>query len=416
MQNNVTFINDNFSKITNTLLVLIKISFAYFCHMNTQNILILSLGTNQGDKKSNIQNAINLIHKEVGTVIKTSSIYEFPAWGFESEPFYNCAILIHSMMNEQLAIEKILNIEKSLGRVRTQSEGYAARIIDIDIIAFNEQVINEPNLIVPHPLMQDRLFVLSPMLDLNTDWIHPIFKKSIKQLVENCSDTCSFKIVDELEPLLKNHPLKRLNFIAIEGNIGAGKTTLTHRISEDFNAKSIFEGFADNPFLPKFYQDASRYAFPLEMSFLADRYSQLSDDLAQFDLFKEFIIADYYIFKSLIFAQITLEEDEFRLYQQVFDIMYKETQKPDLYVFLYQNTDRLLENIHKRGRSYENDISGQYLDNVTQGYFNYIKTLPNEKVLIIDISNLDFVTNQEDYIHILNTIDDKLQKNNVLQM
>ena len=372
--------------------------------------MILSLGTNQGDKKNNIQNAIKLINSEVGTVIRISSIYEFPAWGFESESFFNCAILIHSMLNEQTIIEKTLAIEKQLGRVRQEQKGYTARIIDIDIISFNEQIVQEDNLIVPHPLMQDRLFVLQPMLDLKTDWKHPILKKTIAQLIENCVDHSVFTKVGELTPPLNTHTLRQLNFVAIEGNIGAGKTTLTNRISEDFNAKAIFEGFADNPFLPKFYQDASRYAFPLEMSFLADRYSQLSDDLAQFDLFKEFIIADYYIFKSLIFAQITLEEDEFRLYQQVFDIMYKETPKPDLYVFLYQNTERLLENIHKRGRSYESDISEQYLDSVTQGYFNYIKTLPSEKVLIIDISNLDFVTNQKDYLFILDKIEEKLQK------
>ena len=372
--------------------------------------MILSLGTNQGDKKNNIQNAIKLINSEVGTVIRISSIYELPAWGFESESFFNCAILIHSMLNEQTIIEKTLAIEKQLGRVRQEQKGYTARIIDIDIISFNEQIVQEDNLIVPHPLMQDRLFVLQPMLDLKTDWKHPILKKTIAQLIENCVDHSVFTKVGELTPPLNTHTLRQLNFVAIEGNIGAGKTTLTNRISEDFNAKAIFEGFADNPFLPKFYQDASRYAFPLEMSFLADRYSQLSDDLAQFDLFKEFIIADYYIFKSLIFAQITLEEDEFRLYQQVFDIMYKETPKPDLYVFLYQNTERLLENIHKRGRSYESDISEQYLDSVTQGYFNYIKTLPSEKVLIIDISNLDFVTNQKDYLFILDKIEEKLQK------
>ena len=409
--------------------------------------MILSLGTNQGDKKNNIQNAIKLINSEVGTVIRISSIYEFPAWGFESKSFFNCAILIHSMLNEQTIIEKTLAIEKQLGRVRQEQKGYTARIIDIDIISFNEQIVQEDNLIVPHPLMQDRLFVLQPMLDLKTDWKHPILKKTIAQLIENCVDHSVFTKVGELTPPLNTHTLRQLNFVAIEGNIGAGKTTLTNRISEDFNAKAIFEGFADNPFLPKFYQDASRYAFPLEMSFLADRYSQLSDDLAQFDLFKEFIIADYYIFKSLIFAQITLEEDEifvsdgakcdlfkefiiadyyifkslifaqitleedeFRLYQQVFDIMYKETPKPDLYVFLYQNTERLLENIHKRGRSYESDISEQYLDSVTQGYFNYIKTLPSEKVLIIDISNLDFVTNQKDYLFILDKIEEKLQK------
>jgi len=376
--------------------------------MNTQNTLVLSLGTNQGDKKANLNKAIELINNEIGTVITVSPIYEFPAWGFESEPFFNCAISIHTMLDAQQTITKILETEQKLGRIRTDQVGYAARIIDIDIIACNEEIINETNLIIPHPLMQERRFVLQPMNDLQLDWVHPVFKKTTKQLLVECSDDTTFKKVDTLTSKLHHHPLKQLNFVAIEGNIGAGKTTLTHRISEDFNAKSIFEGFADNPFLPKFYQDATRYAFPLEMSFLADRYSQLSDDLAQFDLFKEFIIADYYIFKSLIFAQITLEEDEFRLYQQVFDIMYKETPKPDLYVFLYQNTERLLENIQKRGRSYENDISGQYLDNVTQGYFNFIKTIPSEKVLVIDISDLDFVANQADYIQILDLIAAKL--------
>ncbi|WP_158961466.1 2-amino-4-hydroxy-6-hydroxymethyldihydropteridine diphosphokinase [Myroides fluvii] len=376
--------------------------------MNTQNTLVLSLGTNQGDKKANLNKAINLIHNEVGTVITASPIYEFPAWGFESEPFFNCALVIHTLLDAQTALVKILETEKKLGRIRQEQVGYAARIIDIDIIAFNEEIINEPNLVVPHPLMQDRLFVLQPMVDLQLDWIHPVFKKNCIQLIHDCTDQTTFKKVDVLPVELQSHPLRKLNFVAIEGNIGAGKTTLTNRIAEDFNAKSIFEGFADNPFLPKFYQDASRYAFPLEMSFLADRYSQLSDDLAQFDLFKAFIIADYYIFKSLIFAQITLEEDEFRLYQNIFDIMYKEAPKPDLYVFLYQNTDRLLENIQKRGRSYESDISGQYLDKVTQGYFNFIKTIPSEKVVLIDISDLDFVANQSDYIHVLNQIATKL--------
>lgn len=376
--------------------------------MNTQNMLVLSLGTNQGDKKANLNKAIDFIHNEVGTVITISPIYEFPAWGFESEPFYNCALVIHSLLDAQQVLEKTLAIEKRLGRIRKQQAGYAARSIDIDLIAFNDDIIHTPTLTIPHPLMQERLFVLQPLYDLHLDWIHPIFKKSCKQLLAECPDVTTFKQVDLLESHLQHHPLRKLNFVAIEGNIGAGKTTLTHRIAEDFNAKSIFEGFADNPFLPKFYQDASRYAFPLEMSFLADRYTQLSDDLAQFDLFKEFIIADYYIFKSLIFAQITLEEDEFRLYQQVFDIMYKETPKPDLYVFLYQNTDRLLENIQKRGRSYESDISGKYLDKVTQGYFNFMKTIPSEKVLLIDISDLDFVANQGDYIHILNQIAAKL--------
>ena len=372
--------------------------------MYTQNILVLSLGTNQGDKKANIQNAIDLIHNELGTVVQTSPLYEFPAWGFESESFYNCVIVVQCYLDAPTAMKEILAMETRLGRVRTVTEGYTARTIDIDIICFNEEVYDTSSVTIPHPLMQERRFVLEPAVSLNYDWKHPILKKTFKELLRSCSDNACGEVVGALICPLDRYSLSQFSFIAIEGNIGAGKTTLTSRIAEDFNAKTILEGFADNPFLPKFYQDSARYAFPLEMSFLADRYSQLSDDLGQLDLFKDFIIADYYIYKSLIFAQITLEEDEFRLYKQVFDIMYKETPQPNLYVFLYQNTERLLQNIQKRGRSYEADISATYLDKVSQGYLSFIKTLPQDKVLVIDISEMDFVVNQKDYITILDSI------------
>ena len=183
---------------------------------------------------------------------------------------------------------------------------------------------------------------------------------------------------------------------------------MTSKIAEDCNGKPILERFADNPFLPKFYKDQNRYAFPLEMSFLADRYQQLSDDLAQFDLFKDFVVADYHIFKSLIFAKVTLQEDEFRLYKTMFDIIHKEMPKPDLYVYLYQNTERLLENIKKRGRSYEQEIPADYLEKINQGYLDYIKTQTDLNVLIIDVSDLDFVKKQEDYVFLLNEINRKI--------
>jgi len=176
-------------------------------------------------------------------------------------------------------------------------------------------------------------------------------------------------------------------------------------VSEDFNAKLILERFKDNPFLPKFYEDKDRYAFSLEMSFLADRYQQLSDDLAQYDLFKDFIISDYDVFKSLIFARITLHEDEYSLYHKLFHLMYKELVKPELYIYLYQNTDRLLQNIRKRGRDYEQNIQPEYLIEINKSYLNFIKSQSNMKVQIIDISDLDFVANRQDYLKLLAEID-----------
>jgi len=378
--------------------------------MKSQHQVVLSLGTNQGNRLRNIENCIQLIHQEIGTVIKISKLYEAPSWGFESDAFYNCALVLHTFLSAEAILSKILKIEKQLGRLRGNTLEYQSRIIDIDLIAFNEEIIDSESLQVPHPLMQNRNFVLLPMQDLNLDWKHPVFQKKIEELIVVSPDKSSCVVIQNLENPLDNIPLEQFNYIAFEGNIGAGKTTLATKIAEDFNAKTVLERFADNPFLPKFYEDQNRYAFPLEMSFLADRYKQLSDDLAQFDLFKDFIVADYHIFKSLIFAKITLAEDEYRLYRTLFDIVYREMPKPDLYVYLYQNTERLLENIKKRGRDYEQKIPAEYLDKINSGYLDYIKSQTDLNVLIIDVSDRDFVKNQEDYLYILDEIQQKISR------
>ena len=376
--------------------------------MSRQNQIVLSLGSNIGNRLETIKSSIAIIHAEIATVVKVSSVYETPSWGFESEPFYNCAILIHTSKSAQRILSQVLKVEKQLGRIRTNDKTYQARIIDIDIISCNEEVISTENLEIPHKQMQNRKFVLLPMQDLELNWMHPILKKSIPELLQICEDESECVVVEKLISPIEKLNLQNFNYIAIEGNIGAGKTTLATKIAEDCNAKLVLERFADNPFLPKFYKDQNRYAFPLEMSFLADRYQQLTDDLAQFDLFKDFIVADYHIFKSLIFAKVTLHEDEFRLYKTMFDIIRKEMPKPDLYVYLYQNTERLLANIKKRGRSYEQEIPADYLEKINRGYLDYIKTQTDLNVLVIDISDLDFIKKQSDYVYLLGEINNRL--------
>ncbi|MEZ7504615.1 2-amino-4-hydroxy-6-hydroxymethyldihydropteridine diphosphokinase [Flavobacterium sp. Arc2] len=376
--------------------------------MKSQHQVILSIGSNQGNRLENVKQCIELIHQEIGTVIKVSKIYETPAWGFDSDAFYNCALVLHTFTSAHKILTQALKIEKKLGRIRSNKKGYQSRIIDIDLIAFDEEIIDSEKLKIPHPLMQDRKFVLLPIQDLNLDWKHPLLKKNISELLEVSSDQSVCGTIETVESPLQNIALEQFNYVALEGNIGAGKTTLATKIAEDFNAKTVLERFADNPFLPKFYKDQNRYAFPLEMSFLADRYQQLSDDLAQFDLFKDFLVADYHIFKSLIFAKITLAEDEYRLYRNLFDIVYREMPKPDLYIYLYQNSERLLQNIKKRGRSYEQKIPADYLDKINSGYLDYIKSQTDLNVLIIDVSNKDFVKNQEDYLYILEEIRKKI--------
>ncbi|OXA79643.1 2-amino-4-hydroxy-6-hydroxymethyldihydropteridinediphosphokinase [Flavobacterium aquidurense] len=376
--------------------------------MKSQHQIVLSIGSNQGNRLENIESCIALIHQEVGTVIQVSKLYETPAWGFESDAFYNCALLLHSTSSAQKILNQVLKVEKQLGRIRSNQQGYQSRIIDVDLIVFDDEIIDSEKLQVPHPLMQNRKFVLLPMQDLKLNWKHPVLQKSISELIAVTADDSICTVVQELKNPLQEIPLEKFNYIAFEGNIGAGKTTLVNKIADDFNAKTVLERFADNPFLPKFYKDQNRYAFPLEMSFLADRYQQLSDDLAQFDLFKDFVVADYHIFKSLIFAKITLAEDEYRLYRNLFDIIYKEMPKPDLYIYLYQNTERLLQNIKKRGRNYEQNIEAAYLDKINNGYLDYIKSQTDLNVLIIDVSDRDFVKKHEDYLFILDEVQKKI--------
>ena len=380
--------------------------------MKKQNQVILSLGSNIGNRLQTIELAIHAIHENVGTVVKVSALYETPSWGFESDFFYNCALILQTHKSAQRILDEVLILENNLGRTRQEVLGYQARTIDIDVIAFNEEIIHTEKLQVPHPQMQNRLFVLLPMRDLNLDWRHPILQKYLPELVQLSEDKSSCKFVTTLNAPVNKLNISSSNYIVIEGNIGVGKTTLASKIAEDFNAKLVLERFADNPFLPKFYEDQSRYAFPLEMSFLADRYQQLTDDLAQFDLFKDFIVADYHIIKSLIFAKVTLQEDEFKLYKMMFDIIHKETSKPDLYVYLYQKPEKLLENIKNRGRSYEQQIQEKYLEKINQGYLDYIKTKTDLNILVIDVTGKDFVENQSDYIAVLKEIHTKISLSN----
>jgi len=194
------------------------------------------------------------------------------------------------------------------------------------------------------------------------------------------------------------------NYIAIEGNIGAGKTTLATRMSQQFNTRLILEQFEDNSFLPKFYEDPARYAFPLELSFLADRFQQLKSKLAVQDMFHPVTIADYFIFKSLIFAKKTLSSEEFTLYSRLFSIIENALPKPDLLVYLYLDISRLQSNIRMRGRVYEQKIEDDYLRKIQEGYLDYIKQQQGLRVLLIDTNKLDFVAHQEDYDQLIEII------------
>ena len=361
----------------------------------------ISLGSNLGNRAYYLQKAIFSLGNRAGEIGAISPVYQTAAWGFEGEDFLNACLALRTELSPESLLRCLLQIEAAAGREREASGGYRSRTLDLDLLYYGDQILNTDTLTVPHPSLEKRRFVLKPLADIAPQFYHPVLGKDHRNLLQECSDK------NELERssivLFKNSQLffKDLGFVVIEGNIGAGKTSLARKISEDLNAKLILERFEDNPFLPKFYQDQARYAFPLELSFLADRYQQFIEETRQLDLFKSFVVSDYDIYKSLIFAKITLGEEEYKLYRKFFSVMYREVRKPKLYVYLYQSTGRLLEQIARRGREYEAGIPAEYLDKIQSGYFDFMKHSPGLNSLVIDAGELDFVSRPEDYRNIL---------------
>ncbi|MGE5944455.1 MAG: 2-amino-4-hydroxy-6-hydroxymethyldihydropteridine diphosphokinase [Flavobacteriales bacterium] len=373
--------------------------------MKLPTTFYIALGSNSGDKFKNLQDAVNAIYERIGHIKQISRVYKSPAFGFEGDDFLNAVLVLESQLLPEDVLKELLIIEKNLGRIRNTKGVYEARPIDLDIIFADNLIIDSENLKVPHPELGKRRFVLQPLNDVEPKMKHPENGKEISELLDACDDKTVLEFINMwLKNPSKAYNFSKYNYIAIEGNIGVGKTSLSTQIAHDFNAKLILERFADNPFLAKFYEESKRYAFTLEMSFLADRYQQITDDLSQLDLFKDFIISDYDVFKSLIFSKITLQEDEFNLYRKLFHLMYKELRKPDLYVFLHQSTERLQENIKTRGRDYELNIKNEYLEKINTGYLEFLKSQQDFNVKIIDISNKDFVENRADYLWVLGEI------------
>lgn len=196
----------------------------------------------------------------------------------------------------------------------------------------------------------------------------------------------------------------KYSFITIEGNIGAGKTTLAHLLAKHFDARLILEQFADNPFLPKFYENPQQYAFPLELFFMAERFKQLKELVAQKDMFQQVTITDYLFTKCLLFAKVNLPDDEFRLYQRLFDIILQQLMQPQLLIYLHAPVNRLQENIRKRARSYEQNIPDDYLFRIQETYTHYIKQ-HNIKTVFVDASKADFLGNEKHLQTIIDALD-----------
>jgi len=344
------------------------------------NDAFLCLGGNLGDRAKILESCRTLINIRCGRIVKESKIYETEAWGSRSEnKFLNQALHIKTKYSATALIKKLLSIEKSLGRKRDDLKN-SDRLIDIDILFFNDEIIKSEKLVVPHPRLHLRKFVLTPLSDLDKKLLHPVLKKTVKKLYDECKDKL---LVKEFIPV---------NYICIEGNIGSGKTTLAIDLANKTKGYFLPEEFEKNDLLPLFYSDPATFAFPLEYSFLLSRYQHISDAFKQET---KMIISDYSFYKCLWFAKLNLSKKDYFFFKKHFKALEHQIEKPDFIIYLDTSTKNLKKNIRSRGREYEQNIPEKYLDNLTKQYLKGLKSLDSTRVLIIPVKKYHSLLSSE---------------------
>ncbi len=338
------------------------------------NVAFLCLGGNIGNRIENMNTAKQAISSILGKITAQSHIYETAAWGSPSENKYlNQVIKIETKLSAQKLLATCLNIEKKLGRKRDSTKNID-RTIDIDILFFNSEVISAKDIEIPHPRLHLRNFVLKPLNDIASDFIHPKLKKPVSILLKNSKDKL---------PVKKYTNTSTLKYICIEGNIGSGKTTLAKVLAKRSNAVFLPEEFEDNPLLPLFYENKKLFAFPLEYSFLVSRFKQLNHALNKE---KKLIVSDYSLYKCLWFAKINLSKKDFTLFKKQFKLIADQLPKPDLIIYLNTSTKNLKQNIKKRGRKYEQNISEAYLNSIGKQYDKGFEKISGIKTLNITVN------------------------------
>jgi len=359
----------------------------------------ISLGSNLGNRLELLQRALILIDKQPIKIKSLSSIYETPAWGFNSSPFYNACALIETTLSPEELLPVFFQIEEKLGRFRELSNGYSARQIDLDLLFYEDHVISSKNLTIPHSRMHLRNFVMIPFVEIAPQWEHPLLKKTILELLKQSTD----KDVLKKFPFQKWSPpiFNTFSHIVIEGNIGVGKTTLAQKIAIDYKLPFLQENFDKNPYLEKFYKDPLRHSLAVERFFLKDRIEQSNGFWKQN---KGSSISDYNIQKSLIFARQNLNDKDFNEYKIYFDQFYASQNLPDLMVYLHTDIKILQTRIRKRGRSFEQHIKNEYLEKIERGYQKFIQSNLSYPVVSIPTKDLNFETNKADYQTLLRLI------------
>jgi len=361
----------------------------------------IGIGSNEGDRLLYLQKALFSISDQLGIIRSVSSVYESPALGFEGENFLNVCLELESKFTPERLLQVCLELEKSFGRIRTD-QGYANRPLDIDLL-LGPTDLNTPSLELPHPRMSNRRFVIEPLYEIAPHL--EIESQSIKKIKKTLEKDPSQPITKTKTSVLRSkkelwHTSKN---VVLEGCIGVGKSTLCKAIAERYELSSRYERFDENPYLESFYKDPTAYALPVELHFLLDRFDALKTNQAA-----EGLVSDYHLSKSLLFAKNNLNEIDFELFNRYYRWGERLLKAPGLYVLLENNLDRILENIKKRGRSYEQNIDPDYLKSITMGYQDFIKRQKRWNILVIDLSLLPSYEDPNFFGAVIERIEDAL--------
>ena len=355
-------------------------------------MIYLSLGSNLGNRLKFLQLAVGLISYRISKVKNVSRIYETPAMGFTGNPFYNICVGINTDLQPKSLLEKLLDIEKYLGRVRTSDSKPKSRKVDIDIVYFKKLIIKDKELFVPHKNMHERNFVLYPLLDICSNFKDPRNGKSIQTLLDDSRDPFIPKKIEERVYIPE---IKKV--IAVEGLIGIGKTEFSRKLSDALFGELVLEEF-DEVLLEKFYTNPTKRAFETEKSFLELRLEQHKEYKTR----KKYPqIFDYLAHKSLIFARRTMTKSEFNKFQRDFNHCSGFFIKPEVVILLDQKINYILDKIKRRGRKSEKKIDRQYLDLIQTEYNNW-KTKTKFMIYNLDLDNSDFKNNHSVFLNILN--------------
>ena len=360
--------------------------------------IIISLGSNIGNRIGFIYKALALIEDHPITIRELSNVYETPSWGFESTHFYNACAILKTSLKPNALLKILLDVEDKLGRKRNSERGYQDRIIDLDLLFYKNEIIYSKDLKIPHPKLHLRNFILKPLLDIAPKFKHPVLRKTITEL--NYHQLDKIKIVQanidlSLPPIFKSFP-----FISIEGNIGVGKTTLAKMISKKYNIKFYSEDYNSNPHLENFYKDPSMHALSTETFFLNNRFE---NDKIFWQQNNDKVVADFCFFKCLVFAKQNLKNNDYESFKKDFDNKMDKIKIPSLVVLLTKNFKELEQQIKKRDRSFEREIKLSYLKKLEKGYHLIIKNL-EFPILEYSLDNIDFNKNQFEFEKILRAI------------